>query len=451
MTILKSIRLLSNRIPLLFTVITVIHIFYIFSSGNLTGIELESGIVSSYNHIKSQNTRKYNLNGEYGLWVQERNNQIVVNWITQEPDSGYLKVFNNDNLHYDFTTPVSRSHSIAFEKLNYESLVLQYGSLKNDFDKHVTTIYLNFSEHERNYIFNKVDSIYVIGDVHGEYNNLLQLLTNGKIIDSNLKWIANRKHLVFLGDIFDRGHDVTKTLWFLYHLEKQAKKYGGYVHVVLGNHEIMTLCNDLRYLSGKENLIAKLHNIEYSKMFDIQHSILGKWLAAKPGILRINNILFAHGGVTPDYIKYFNDSIESFNDSLYAYLHADLFKYLLADSLTIASLSLTKVDSLQITRMLYFLFAEKSVFWHRGYVLTDTLKSDLEKVLKKFKSKLHVVAHTALKTIQEFYDGKIIGVDLRRPATEMLLLARKKKKKYDKIRYKINGISETLRKIQDNQ
>ncbi|MFQ6114167.1 MAG: metallophosphoesterase [bacterium] len=391
--------------------------------------------------FESQQTLKLKLNGEYGLWVEERGGRIVINWITQDPDSGFLKVLNNDTQRVYSTTPSSQAHRIAFEKPDAKSLVLQYGGLKNDLDKHATTIYLNRSKPERKYTFNKVDSVYVFGDVHGEYNNLIQILRKVKIIDSNLNWIANRKHLVFLGDIFDRGYDVTKTLWFLYNLEKQAKEHGGYVHILLGNHEIMTFSNDLRYLSAKENLIAKLHSTEYSNMFDIHHSILGEWLASKPGIIKINKILFAHGGVTPYYTNY---SIESFNDSLYSYLHDDLFKYLLADSSTIDSLLLTHADSLQFGRRLHYFFADNSVFWHRGYVVTDTLESDLKKVLKKFKSKLHVVGHTTVNTIQEFYDGKVIAVDLEKPVTEMLLLVRKGSKKYRRYKYDLNGTLESL-------
>ena len=166
-------------------------------------------------------------------------------------------------------------------------------------------------------MFTNIDSIYVLGDIHGRFDILSKLLQNARVIDSNLNWIANQKHLVALGDIFDRGQDVTRTVWFLYKLERQAKEQGGRVHVVLGNHEIMTFGNDLRYLSGKEKLIANMYNISYSEMYSPRHSILGKWLAQKPGILKINKALFAHGGITPDYNVI---SIQAFNDSLRTFL-----------------------------------------------------------------------------------------------------------------------------------
>ena len=234
-----------------------------------------------------------------------------------------------------------------------------------------------------------------------------------------------------LGDIFDRGHNVTKTLWFLYKLERQALAAGGQVHVVLGNHEIMTFCDDLRYLSGKERLIAQLHGTDYANLYNVRHSLLGKWLATKPGIIRINEILFAHGGVGPHYQNW---TIESFNDSLRTFLQEDIFQYLLRDSVATAP-----VDSVKYDQRLYFFFAENSPFWHRGYVLSDSLAKPLKGVLKKFKSRVHVVAHTALPTISEFYDGTVIAVDLRRPATEILLLVGRKTKKMKRFKIDLQG------------
>lgn len=377
-----------------------------------------------------QRSSRFKFSGEYGLWVQKQDGQITVHWITAARDSGFLKVFNDDSQLYGFSTPFARAHQVSFAIDQKASLTLQYGGLSNALDQHETVINLEGVGKETKSVFNKIDSIYVVGDIHGEFSNLAQLLQNAGIIDSNLNWSGRRKHLVALGDIFDRGHDVTKTLWFLYKLERQAKKQGGGVHIVLGNHEIMTFDNDLRYLSQKENLIARLHKTTYAAMYSPRTSIMGTWLAHKPGILKMNKILFAHGGVTPWYARY---SIESFNDSLQTFLGEDLFQELLQDSISV------QVDSVQFFRRLLFFYGEDSVFWYRGYVLADSLAHDLEQVLKRFRCKLHVVAHTSVETISEFYDGKLIAVDLTHPVTEMLLLVRRKKNQYEKYRIKLSG------------
>ncbi len=384
----------------------------------------------SYHFVNSTHTaNKFRFNGEYGLWVQESNDQMTVHWITVEPDSGFLIVLNNDRQIDEYTTPLSQSHKVTFNKPRSKMVTIRYGSLRNTWDKHETVIY--FEEKRPKAIFTNVDSIYVLGDLHGYFDNLVQLLTNAKMIDSDLNWTANKKHLIALGDLFDRGHNVTKTLWFLYKLERQAEKAGGRVHILLGNHEIMTFLDDVRYLSSKEKLIATTHNTRYSKLFDLHDSILGKWLGSKPGLIKIDKILFAHGGVTPEYKDY---SVQAFNDSLHTYLYEDIFTQLLQDSVEIG-----EADTLLFARRLLFFFDENSVFWHRGYVQTDTLKNELKSVLKKFKSNFHVVAHTPVNTIHEKYDGKIIATDMNRPISEMLLLVRYKKNKYKRYKYQTDG------------
>jgi len=419
-------------LPFLISALIGLYFFLAPSSAYLQNSYFES----TTSEVLKPQSKKFKFSGEYGLWVREHENQIEVNWITTEKDSGFLKVFKNGNQLYDFITDSAQSHRAAFDVIEESVFTLQYGGLSSQADRHETIIELNKKETKNESVFAKIDSIYVLGDIHGRFDILCKLLQNASVIDSNLNWIANQKHLVALGDIFDRGHDVTRTLWFLYKLERQAKEQGGRVHVVLGNHEIMTFGNDLRYLSGKEKLIASLHNISYSEMYGPRHSILGKWLAQKPGIIKINKALFAHGGITPEYNVF---SIQAFNDSLRTFLQEDVFNYLLQDSIPTAL-----VDSLQFYRRLAFFYSSNSVFWYRAYVGTDTLKKDLKKVLKHFKSKVHVVAHTPVRSIRDFYDGKIVAVDLANAATEMLLLVRKNKNKFKRMKIMLNGKFEQL-------
>lgn len=386
--------------------------------------------------VQKPRSPKFKFNGEYGLWVREYENQIEVNWITSKSDSGFLKVFKNKSQLFSFMTDSARSHRAVFQTDKESIYTLNYGSLSDPADRHETIIEINKNDIRNKNVITKIDSIYVLGDIHGRFDILIELLKNARVIDSNLNWIGNQKHLVALGDIFDRGHDVTRTLWFLYKLERQAKKQGGRVHIVLGNHEIMTFGNDLRYLSGKENSIASIHQTSYSKMYSPHNSILGKWLARKPCIIKINKAIFAHGGLVPEYNVF---SIEAINDSLKAFLKEDVFNYLLQDTIPTAL-----VDSLQFYRRLAFFYSDNSVFWHRAYVGTDTLEKDLKKMLKHFKSKLHVVAHTPVRTIQQFYNGKVVAVDLAEAATEMLLLVRKDKNKFRRFKVMLDGRVEQL-------
>jgi len=99
--------------------------------------------------------------------------------------------------------------------------------------------------------FTEVQKIFAISDIHGKFDQMIKLLKGNDIVDGNLNWSWGNGHLVIAGDVFDRGDKMTEALWFIHQLEKEAKRYGGCVHFVLGNHEVMVLRGDLRYVNEK--------------------------------------------------------------------------------------------------------------------------------------------------------------------------------------------------------
>ena len=100
-------------------------------------------------------------------------------------------------------------------------------------------------------------------------------------IDKNLDWAFGKGHLVILGDVFDRGAEVTELLWLIRKLEQQALEAGGMVHFVLGNHEFMTMQNDLRYINKKYRRTEQLLNTSYPDLYGI-NTVMGRWLRSKP-------------------------------------------------------------------------------------------------------------------------------------------------------------------------
>jgi hypothetical protein len=48
-------------------------------------------------------------------------------------------------------------------------------------------------------------------------------------------------------------------------------------------------------------------------------------------------------------------------------------------------------------------------------------------MLKRYKSRVHIVAHTRQETITQRYDGKLLTTDLYDEATELLLITKNKK------------------------
>ncbi len=391
---------------------------------------------TSVPNLPAKAAPKFRLDGEYGLWVEDKNDSIAVHWLTMKPDSGFLKVLYRDKLIYDLTTPESYAHRVVFPAEIRDEIIIKYGGIKNEQDKNETRLFLNY-EPCRKCVWENVDSIYVVGDVHGQYDQLTELMKNANVINADFKWQANKSHFVFLGDIFDRGHDVIKTLWFIYQLEHEAKRQGGHIHFLFGNHELLVLQNDLRYTSGKERLVAQYHQTTYPNLFNLKESVLGKWMGSKIGILKIDDILFAHGGITPEYAK--NYSIESFNDSLFQFLHEKEFAFLQSDSVT------TVRGKKQLFDQRYNFFLNKhSVFWNREYVLKNNLKKKLNFVLEMYDAKLMIVGHSAVPTIKIGYDEKLLAVDIMNPVTEMLFLLRQPDGKLKKFRYTINGEREKL-------
>ena len=102
------------------------------------------------------------------------------------------------------------------------------------------------------YEWSDVSRIVAIGDIHGAYHNFVAVLENAGLVDEKLRWIGGRAHLVQMGDVVDRGHDSRRCLELLMALEKQAKRAGGRVHVLIANHEAMNLVGLLDYVSDGE-------------------------------------------------------------------------------------------------------------------------------------------------------------------------------------------------------
>jgi hypothetical protein len=248
------------------------------------------------------------------------------------------------------------------------------------------------------------------------YDNVTRLLVNAGVVDEELRWLGGRAHIAFVGDLVDRGPDATRVLWLLYRLEREAARTGGRVHVVLGNHEIMAMAGDHRYLHPKEARLASCYGVPYRQLVDPEHSVLGRWLATKTGILRIGDVLLAHGGVTSRWV---DGGLEAFDDSLAGFLHEDLMTEWFDSTATAVNLDSTAFD-----RRYAMFWDDESVFWFRGYVQSDTLDAALDRVLSGFGASVHAVGHTPIERIEARYGGRLLALNTIEFATEMALLDR---------------------------
>ncbi|UCC82599.1 MAG: metallophosphoesterase [Gemmatimonadota bacterium] len=375
------------------------------------------------------------LDGEYGLWVRESGDSLEARWLTREAGAGYLEVIVDGGAVFEVETEPGTAHAASFSRPAAPELMLRYGGRGDPQDAHETVIYFDLQRRPIQTEFAGVDTLFIVGDVHGKYAELSELFRNAGLIDEDDRWTGGHKWIVLLGDLVDRGPDVHKTLWFLYELERDAARHGGRVQVLLGNHEIMAMTDDPRYVSAKEQLIAVTHGAAYWQLFDPRSSILGKWLAAKPALIRIDRVLLAHGGVGPEYMHY---TIPEFDDSLATFMSEQWFSRM-ADT----TAAYTPLDSVTLFRRLDFFFDDNSVFWYRDYVYSDTLGHMLQQVLERHDSDIHVVGHTPLESIQQMYDGALIAVDLEDAAIEMLLLVRSSAS-YQRFRYTLSGPPQPL-------
>jgi hypothetical protein len=375
------------------------------------------------------------FDGEYGLWVRESGDSLEVRWLTRERGAGYLEVVVDGRPAYEVETEPGTAHAAAFAKPVAPELRLRYGGRGDPQDTHETVIYFDLPRRPIQTEFENVDTLYIVGDVHGEYAKLTELFRNAGLIDRDDRWTGGHSMVALLGDLFDRGLDVHKTLWFLYELERDAARHGGRVQIVLGNHEIMAMTDDTRYVSPKEMLIAQNRGVAYWQLFDPRSSILGKWLASKPALIKVDRVLLAHGGVGPEYMGY---SIPEFDDSLALFMSEEWF-YRMADT----TAAYSPLDSVTLFRRIDFFFDANSVFWYRGYLEADTLVHVLHQVLERHDSDIHVIGHTAFDSVGQRYDGALITVDLKDAATEMLLLVRASAS-YERYRYTSSGPPQPL-------
>ncbi|NJD09426.1 MAG: hypothetical protein FIB01_02925 [Gemmatimonadetes bacterium] len=300
---------------------------------------------------------------------------------------------------------------MSFTRPRRDQVVLRFGAA--GLPLHETRIYL--AEPERGPVeFPAVESLYVVGDTHGEFNALAATLRAAGFIGDALEWTGGRRQLVFLGDLVDRGPDVTRLLWFVYRLEREAAAAGGHVYVLLGNHELLDLTGDLRYLNPREAAIAQAYGITYDRMLHVRESLLGRWLASKPGAIRIGDVLIVHGGIATDWIGV---SLRRL-DAMLANFLTPAFLY--RDPATLK----THSDSVRYQAMEDFFWHPHSLFWYRDFVQNDQLDAPLDSVLHSFDARVMVVGHTQEPEIEARYGGRLIAAHTVNYGADMLLLVR---------------------------
>ncbi|MBM3790697.1 MAG: protein-tyrosine-phosphatase [Acidobacteria bacterium] len=277
-----------------------------------------------------------------------------------------------------------------------------------------------------------VGRVVAVGDIHGDYSRYVELLQAAGILDRKANWKGGKAHLVQIGDIPDRGPHPRKLMDLLMKLEKQAGKAGGFVHVLIGNHEAMNVYGDLRYTTPAEyeefrtgdserirqaflerEIEARRKQAEaegqafepdeaFRREWEEEHPLgyfehrfaygpngkYGQWIRSRNVVIRIDDSLFVHGGIGPKYADFPPDAI---NDKV----RGELADYSLLEG--------------------GFATDREGPLWYRGLAQGDELElgPHVDAVLKHFGVRRIVIGHTPTRTtILPRFEGKVILADV---------------------------------------
>lgn len=243
--------------------------------------------------------------------------------------------------------------------------------------------------------------IVAIGDVHGDLGSAREALQLAGAIDENDRWVGGELVVVQVGDQLDRGDDEREILDLFEQLRAQAEAAGGGFHPLLGNHEIMNIQIDLRYVTpgGFEDF----DDIEYDpddaflQRYEPAHR--GRVAAFRPGgpyanilaehemVFQLDGTVFVHGGLIPLYA---NLGVDRINELTSAWMRGET----------------PEPSTIQ---------GEECPIWSRHFS-NETDDDDcalLEETLEMLDAQRMVVGHTVQDTgITSACDGRVWRVDV---------------------------------------
>jgi hypothetical protein len=268
-----------------------------------------------------------------------------------------------------------------------------------------------------------------IGDLHGDYDAFLALMSQAGLIDAKGHWSGKRAIFVQVGDAVDRGPKSRDIILHLQRLQKEASRAGGQVIALIGNHEAMNMTNDLRYVPAAEyqNYVTpksqalreanfqlnkskleaayrqtdpQLTDAEIKAKFEERYPLgaierqlawapdgeIGRWVLSNPVAVIVGDSLFVHGGIST---KYDLDTLPQLNDLVHKAL----------------STAATDDDAI--------LEDEVGPLWYRGFAEeTENSIKDIADVLKAYSVKRMIIGHTPnLAGIKVLDQGRVIVID----------------------------------------
>ena len=250
--------------------------------------------------------------------------------------------------------------------------------------------------------------IVAIGDLHADLDNARRAFRLAGAIDEKDAWIGGALTIVQMGDLIGRGTQDREVLEFVLDLQTKAGAGGGTLHVLLGNHEVFAARPDHRWVAPEAfaafDGIPKL-NLRDPRVQALPAPERSRFAALMPGssyatristfpaVLKLGDIVFAHGGVLPLWADYGIDR-----------LNADVRAWLSGKSASEPRAATGLDDGSD----------DDGPMWSRHFAaapesLACLLATD---TLTRLKARRMVVAHTVLKTITSRCDGRVWAIDV---------------------------------------
>ena len=139
--------------------------------------------------------------------------------------------------------------------------------------------------------------VVAIGDLHGDADSMGEVLALAGLIDGEHHWSAGDTLLILMGDLVDRGDESRQVLEWAMRLEGEAVGAGGKTVVLLGNHEVMNITGDWRYVTPGD--VVAFGGVAARKDAFGPHSAIGSWLRGRDAVFKWGETIFVHGGVSP--------------------------------------------------------------------------------------------------------------------------------------------------------
>lgn len=222
-----------------------------------------------------------------------------------------------------------------------------------------------------------------VGDLHADLPQALRLLQGLGLVSDDGHWAGGAAVLVQTGDLTDRGPDSLEVIELMDRLAEEAPKAGGRVVSLLGNHEVMNLQGDLRYVAPGD--VADFGSPAARAQAFGSSGPLGRSLRARDAVAKVGRTVFVHGGVSAQAAAL---GIDGLNAAVRA-----------------------GIDGAPTPAL-----GPEGPLWYRAYLLADEplACAEAERALAALDADRMVMGHTTQRSgqIASRCGGRLLGIDV---------------------------------------